>query len=76
MGCMWLMVLGGALEEVGFACIVAELARIQWREFGTPEVAPAAFGQRSDALASSSFASAISATHAPRSWSGCVPVSG
>lgn len=37
MGCTWLTVLGGALEAVGFACIVAELARIQWREFGTPE---------------------------------------
>lgn len=37
MGCAWKIWVGGGLEAIGFLCVIGELVRIQWREFGTPE---------------------------------------
>lgn len=34
--CLGLTIAGGAFEIVGFGLVAAELARIQWAEFGTP----------------------------------------
>lgn len=37
MGCLWLTIVGGALEGFGFGLVALELTRIQRREFGAPQ---------------------------------------
>jgi hypothetical protein len=37
MGCLGFTIAGGALEVVGFGLVAAEITRMQWREFGTPQ---------------------------------------
>lgn len=37
MGCLWLTILGGVFEGLGFGLIAWELTRIQRQEFGTPQ---------------------------------------
>ena len=37
MGCLWLTIVGGVLEGIGFGFIAWELARIQRQEFGAPQ---------------------------------------